>query len=84
MTVRELIKKLSVLDPNAVVMVRGYEYGLCDLDANSPRKARFHEFVYDEDWAGPNEECEAEGPDNPCRNCRPDMDDRKACIVIES
>jgi hypothetical protein len=43
MTVSELIKKLRMLPPSALVLVSGYESGLTILDAKSPRRLTVHD-----------------------------------------
>ena len=52
MTVAELIHKLKVFPPGALVLVSGYESGLTVLDAKSPRGLTVHD-----NGRGPGDYC---------------------------
>ena len=56
MLVGDLISILSKHDKNMAVLVNGYEYGLCDLEASNIQVVRFGRDVNSYYYAGPHEE----------------------------
>jgi hypothetical protein len=54
MKVKELIQKLSELDPESYVFTKGYEGGFQDIDINLPQKDVYLN-VHEEWWYGPHD-----------------------------
>jgi len=56
MTVARLIGILRRFDPDDLVLVNGYEYGLCEVKRADIRSIRFNKNVHTRVIAGPHEE----------------------------
>lgn len=54
MTVKELIQKLSELDPELHVFTEGYEGGFQDVNPNLPQKDIYLN-IHEEWWYGPHD-----------------------------
>jgi len=59
-TVNELILILSKHDRSMTILVEGYEYGLCGVEAKNIKETRYFKNFNKADYAGPHE-ASAEG-----------------------
>lgn len=58
MTVAQLIDALKMFDPDDIVLVDGYEGGLCDVEKSNVYKAKFNKNINTGHWDGPHNEDE--------------------------
>lgn len=58
MTVGQLIDVLKRFDAGDIVLVDGYDYGLCDVEKSEIREIRFEKNINNNSYAGPHVEVE--------------------------